>query len=109
MKLTECFADDGGAFRKVWMKNVDKGLLSKGIRWHFLVKFPVKEVSGFYDAIGIDNWQYLRKNYRGNLFRMLFFHSRLFTLLFFSIVRPLWLLYRKAVGRSSFSRNFYYR
>ena len=107
MKIADGFREESPDLVADWYHSADRGLLNKGVRWNYLVRYPFSDIRRYHAMLGKENVDYLKKHYRGDFFKMLMFNHRCLALLLLFILRPLHILQWKMRGLGQMKRNFY--
>lgn len=107
MRLVEGYRGSDPAFVNDWNAFIDKNLLSRGVRWRFLVQYKAKDIRRYYRDLGEEDLAYLAKNYNGKRSRRFFFRHRHLTTLFFTLICSANALQRRMRGMGPARTNFY--
>jgi len=107
MRLVEDFRTSDPAFVRDWNASIDQNLLSRGVRWRFLVQYKPKDIRQYFRDLGKEDLAYLAQNYHGKKSRRFFFRHRRLSTLFFTLICSANALQRKVRGMGPARTNFY--
>lgn len=107
MRLVDALRESDPVFVREWNASVDRNLLSRGVRWRFLVQYSAGDIFRYFRDLGKEDLAYLAANYSGKSSRRFFFRHRCLSLAFFTMICTANAIQRRARGMGRARTNFY--